>query len=41
MKRRTNAATRGMTMVEVMVAIAVLAGVSVLIHGVIQLAVAR
>ncbi|MGA7118902.1 MAG: type II secretion system protein GspJ [Polyangiaceae bacterium] len=36
MKRRTTAATRGMTMVEVMVAIAVLAGISVLIHGVIQ-----
>ncbi len=36
MKRRGHAPTRGMTMVEVMVAIAVLAGISVLIHGVIQ-----
>jgi len=36
MKRRANARALGMTMVEVMVAIAVLAMIAVLIHGVIQ-----
>ncbi len=36
MKRRANARGLGMTMVEVMVAIAVLAMIAVLIHGVIQ-----
>ena len=36
MKLRANARARGMTMVEVMVAIAVLAMIAVLIHGVIQ-----